>query len=105
MLRRVWELAGGAVATAVDGVNGVAELLGDARSGAASVSPGRVHVGVRGVQADADAARRVERLLGAPDAVRRAEVNQILGHVMIEFDPIRLSVDEVVERVREAERE
>ena len=104
MLQRVWDLAGDAAATVVEGVTDLAELVGAACSGVTSAGPERVHVAVRGVHADEKALRQVEQVLGGHDAVRRAEVNGVLGHVMVEFDPRSLSVAEVVDLVRAAER-
>ncbi len=106
MLQRVFDLAAVAAGTVVGAVSGVAELASAAASGVASTAPGRVHLAVRGVHdADAGTALRVEQLLEAHGAVHRAEVNAVLGYVMVEFDPDRLSTSEVAGLVRAAERE
>jgi cation-transporting ATPase I len=99
--------AGTVVGASLGAASGVGELLGAATSGATSHAPGRTHVAVRGVHtigAEPQTAR-IEELLGRHDAVTRAEVNAVLGRVMVEHDPDVLAVADVVRLVRAAERE
>jgi cation-transporting ATPase I len=106
VLHRVFSLVGTAAGEVVGAVDGVVELVAAAASGAAPTSPGRAHVRVRGVhETDAGTVARLERRIDLHAAVRRTEVNAVFGDVMVEFDPERLTVRDVVDLVRAAERE
>ncbi|GAA3050959.1 cation-translocating P-type ATPase [Pseudonocardia yunnanensis] len=106
MLQSVFNLAGSAVGTVLGAANGVAELAYAATCDATTVAPGRVHVPLRGVHtSDAAIAAAVEEQLAEHPAVRRAEVNAALGHVMVEFDPDLLPVSDALDIVADVERE
>jgi cation-transporting P-type ATPase I len=101
VLQRVIDVAAVGAGTVAGAVGRVAELA----AGVAPTTEGRVHLAVRGVHdADERTALRVEQLLTAHDGVRRAEVNAVLGYVMLEFDTDCLSAAEVAVLVRAVER-
>ena len=107
MLGLTARAAGTVVGASLGAASGVGELLAAATSDATSTAPGRVHVPVRGVHtAGAEPhCGRLEELLRRHEAVSRAEVNAVLGRVMVEFDPDALAAAEVADLVRAAERE
>ena len=111
VLHRVLEFtartAGTVVGASLGVASGAADLLVAAASEVTSAAHGRVHVPVRGsLTPGADPyCNRLEELLRRHDAVSRAEVNGVLGHVMVEFDPDALAEAEVVDLVRAAERD
>ena len=80
---------------------------GATRDGVDRSGSGRVHVPLRGVHhPDAQpAAQRVETWLRSQDGVQRAEVNAVLGHVMVEYDPGRLTVRDITALVARAEED
>ncbi len=99
--------AGTVIGASLGAVSGVGELLSATASGVTSTGPGRIHVPVRGVHASGAEPHgaRLEELLLEHDAVSRAEVNAVLGRVMVEYDPDALAAAEVADLVRGAERE
>ncbi|MCE3551353.1 cation-translocating P-type ATPase [Pseudonocardia sp. RS11V-5] len=109
MLQRMVDLAAataGTVAGTVVGLaGGVVDVFSMVGSGIASASSERAHLPVRGVHADADAAAGVERAIERHPGVRRAEVNGVLGSVMVEFDAERVQARHIAEIVRTAEEE
>ncbi|MFR9805493.1 HAD-IC family P-type ATPase [Pseudonocardia sp. RS010] len=109
MLQRMVDLAavatGTVVGTVVGAANGVAEVVSAAGNGTDSGAPERIHLPVRGVHTDAATAAGVEQALDRHPAVRRAEVNAVLGSVMVEFDPERIRAGEVAGLVRAVEKE
>jgi len=71
------------------------------------VAGGRAHIEVRAVRrpGQADVARHFEKALREVDGVQWAEVNAVLGRVVVVFDPENVEVDDlldVVEGVEEA---
>ncbi|MGE5763117.1 MAG: heavy-metal-associated domain-containing protein, partial [Mycobacterium leprae] len=63
------------------------------------VGHGRAHIEVKGAHRpeNADVARRVEEELAGLDGVRWAEVNAVLGRVVVAFDDGRLGVEDLME--------
>jgi cation-transporting ATPase I len=112
VLTRVFALGGRIVDTVVDTARGaVAEVVDIARAAAPGyptwLVEDRAHLAVRGVhrpEAQA-AAEHVERLLAERDGVRSAELNAVLGHVVIHHDPDRLGSRELNRLVSEVERD
>ncbi|GAA4693896.1 cation-translocating P-type ATPase [Pseudonocardia yuanmonensis] len=109
MLQRVLDVAAVAVGTvagtAVATANGVTELISAVGTGIGSGSPERVHLPLRGVHTDPDAAVRAEAGIARHEAVRRAEVNAVLGTVMVEFDPGSAGEAEIERVVRAVEQD
>ncbi|NMH93700.1 HAD-IC family P-type ATPase [Pseudonocardia bannensis] len=87
-------------------IAGAVELVSIAASGATYAAADRAHIPVRGVhREDAEpVAAQLEQWLVEHDGVSRAELNAVLGQVVIEYDPGRLSVRELAGLVGEAER-
>ncbi|MCE0763239.1 HAD-IC family P-type ATPase [Pseudonocardia kujensis] len=109
MLQRMVDLAAataGTIAGTVVGLaDGVVDVFSMVGSGIASASSARVHLPVRGVHADPDVAAAVERAIERHEGVRRAEVNGVLGSVMIEFDADQVPRRRIAEVVLMAEEE
>jgi cation-transporting ATPase I len=66
---------------------------------------GRTHIEVKGVHRPEhpDLARQVEDELGQMDGVRRAEVNAVVGRVVVAFDDSQLGVDDLIKVIERAE--
>jgi len=62
---------------------------------------GRAHIEVKGVgqPANADFARRVEEKLCGLEGVQSAQVNPVLGRVVVDFDDGRLGVDDLTHTI------
>lgn len=107
VLGAVGQVAGAVIGSSVGAVSGAVGLVSGASSGAASSVAGRTHVAVRGVHCRGaeSAAARLERRLTAQDGIARAEVNAVLGRVMIAHDPDRVSLGDLARLVADTERE
>ncbi|WP_214364248.1 HAD-IC family P-type ATPase [Pseudonocardia sp. H11422] len=99
--------AGAVFGASVGAVAGAFELVSTAVSGATYVAVGRAHIPVRGVHREdaGPVAAQLEQWLSEHDGVIRAEINAVLGQVVIAYDPDRLGVRELTGLVGEAERE
>jgi cation-transporting ATPase I len=66
---------------------------------------GRAHIEVKGVDRpeNADLARQVEDALARLNGVQWAEVNAVLGRVVVAFDDSQLGVDDLIEVIEKAE--
>jgi cation-transporting ATPase I len=102
------QIAGTVVGAACGAVAGVGEVVRAvaAPSRVSWLDGNRAHLAVRGVhRPEAETAtERVERLLAERDGVRSAELNAVLGHVVIQYDPDRLGPRELAQLVDEVER-
>ncbi|HEY0690391.1 MAG TPA: HAD-IC family P-type ATPase [Kribbella sp.] len=107
VLRRLSSVAGHVLGASVGVASLVVDLVSAAASGVTSTAAGRAHVAVRGVHREGaePAAARLERRLTEHDGIARAEVNAVLGRVMISYEPDRLSPSGLAGLVAEAERE
>jgi hypothetical protein len=100
VLRLAARVAGGIVGA----LAGVAELVSVAASGITAGADRRVHVAVPGVHLTEAAAEvaLLEELISEHEGVDRVEVNASLGHVVVTFDPQRLTSGEVARMVEAA---
>jgi hypothetical protein len=91
MLGRVVGLAGRAVGlvagASVGLVSGTGELMAAVSRGVMSAQDRRVYVRLGRVPVGREDVTRLEGLIAGHEGVLRAEVNAVLGHVLVEIDP------------------